>query len=84
MLMEDEPALRQRPRTRRVADQEEKDANRQVQKQMLATVGQLNKRLEKLEEQLSAMGSAAGSLPPMVSSQSGPEEDWMRLGAPAR
>ena len=56
---------------RLTADQEEKAANRQVQEQMLATLGQLNKRLEKLEVQQSAASSAAGSFVPVDSSPSG-------------
>ena len=59
---------------RQATDQEEKAADRQVREQMLTALGQLNKRLERLEEQQSAASSAAGSFLPVGSSPSGREE----------
>ena len=56
------------------AAQEEKNANQLIQQQVLATLTQLNQRLEKLEEQQSTTSSAAGSFLPVGSSQSGREE----------
>ena len=58
---------------RQTADQEEEAADRQGRVQMLTALGQLNKRLEKLEEQQSAASSAAGSFLPVESSPSGRE-----------
>ena len=61
-------------KARQTADQEEKAADRQVREQMLTALGQLNKRLEKIEEKQNAASSAAGSFMPVDSSQSGREE----------
>ena len=55
--------------------EEEIAANRQVQERMLEALGQLNKRLEKLEEQQSVASSADGSFIPVDSSQSGRAKD---------
>ena len=54
-VMEDEPEGGPKPS----ADQEGRAANRLVQEQMLTALGQLNKCLERLEEQQSASSSAA-------------------------
>ena len=59
---------------RQTADQEEKAADRQVLEQMLTALGQINKRLKRLEEQQAAASSAAGSFLPVDSSPRGREQ----------
>ena len=58
-LKEDETALPQWPtfeeEARKVAEQEEKAANRKMQEQALASLDQLGRRLEKLEGQLARL-----------------------------
>ena len=66
-LMEDEL----KEEAEQAADQEERAANRQVQEQMLTALGQLNQRLERLEEQQSTTRSTIGSFLEVGSSPSG-------------
>ena len=54
--------------------QEEKEAHQLIQQQMLATLNQLNQRLERLEAQPSSAGSTDGSFVLAGSKPSGQAE----------